>query len=175
MKKFLCFFFVFSVNILSAQTNLSFAPIAPGVWKATIGKPDKLNFYTVAGVQPKTDALTAIEQVNFPLPKNEIKASVVDGKVYLHFPLDKTEKIFGLGLNFKTVEQRGRIMRLHMDHFGGADNGRNHAPVPFYVSTNGYGVLINVARYIDVWVGTAVEKDSKNPPVVRDRNTDKNW
>jgi alpha-D-xyloside xylohydrolase len=46
------------------------------------------------------------------------------------------------------VEQRGRIMRLHMDHYGGKDNGRNHAPVPFYVSSNGYGVLINVARIL---------------------------
>ena len=175
MKKFLCSLFVFSITLANAQTNLSWTPIAPGVWNAIIGKPDKLNFYTVAGVKPKTDALKAMEQVNFPLPPNEIKASVIDGKVYLHFPLDKTEKIFGLGLNFKTVEQRGRIMRLHMDHYGGTDNGRNHAPVPFYVSSNGYGVLINVARYIDVWVGTAVQRDSKNPPVVRDRNTDKNW
>jgi alpha-glucosidase (family GH31 glycosyl hydrolase) len=80
-----------------------------------------------------------------------------------------------LGLNFKTVEQRGRIMRLHVDHYGGRDNGRTHAPVPFYVSSKGYGVFINSPTYIDVWVGTAVRKDSKNPPEVRDRNTDKSW
>jgi alpha-D-xyloside xylohydrolase len=77
-------------------------------------------------------------------------------KTYLHFPLDQNERIFGLGLNFKTVEQRGRIMRLHMDHYGGQDNGVTMHPCPFYVSSNGYGVLINAARYIDVWVGTAV-------------------
>ncbi len=165
---------VMSVSI-QAQNIVKWKVIAPGVWSATVGKPDKLNFYTVAGVQPKTDALKSMQAVKFPLPQNEIKASLIDGKTYLHFPLDKNEKIFGLGLNFKTVAQRGRIMRLHMDHYGGQDNGRNHAPVPFYVSSNGYGVLINAARYIDVWVGTAVERDSKNPPVVRDRNTDRNW
>ena len=49
-------------------------------------------------------------------------------------------------------------MRLHMDHYTGSDNGRTHAPVPFFVSSRGYGVLINSARYIDLWVGTAVRK-----------------
>jgi len=166
---------MFTAATATAQNNILWKVIAPGVWSAKIGKPDKFNFYTAAGVQPKVSALKAMESVSFPIPKNEITASVIDGKTYLHFPLDKMEKIFGLGLNFKTVEQRGRIMRLHVDHYGGTDNGRDHAPVPFYVSSNGYGVLINAARYIDVWVGTAVRKDSKNPPVVRNRNTDKNW
>jgi alpha-D-xyloside xylohydrolase len=176
IKKSIVYLLTWFLSVASqAQTTVSWNPIAPGVWSAKVGNPDKLNFYTVAAVQPKIDALKVMEPVNFPLPQNEIKASIIDGKTYLHFPLGKNERIFGLGLNFKTVSQRGRIMRLHMDHYGGQDNGRNHAPVPFYVSSNGYGVLINAARYIDVWIGTAVERDSKNPPVVRDRNTDKKW
>jgi alpha-D-xyloside xylohydrolase len=113
--------------------------------------------------------------VAFPLSPNEIKFEIFDGKTYLRFPLEKAEKIFGLGLNFKTVEQRGRILRLHEDHYDGVDNGRSHAPIPFYVSSKGYGVFINSARYIDIWVGTGVRVDSKNPPVVRDRNTDRKW
>ena len=66
-------------------------------------------------------------------------------------------------------------MQLHVDHYGGKDNGRTHAPVPFYVSSNGYGVFINSARYLDVYAGTAVRKDSEDPPVAKDRNTDKTW
>ena len=173
--KLLLSLFVFSTITASAQTNLKWETVAPGVWSAKAGVPDKFNFYSVTGLHPKIEALAAMPSINFPIPQDEIKATVIDGKTYLRFPLDSTEKIFGLGLNFKTVEQRGRIMRLHVDHYGGQDNGRTHAPVPFYVSSKGYGVLINAARYIDVWVGTAVERDSKHPPVVRDRNTDKNW
>ncbi|MEO9005245.1 MAG: ABC transporter substrate-binding protein, partial [Ginsengibacter sp.] len=175
MKRVLFVCFVFSIAASSAQINLKWREVAPGIWSATVGKPDKFNFYTVTGLHPKTEALAIMPQVHFPLPENEIKASLVDGKTYLRFPLDSVEKIYGLGLHFKTVEQRGRIMRLHVDHYGGQDNGRTHAPVPFYISSKGYGVLINAARYIDVWVGTAVERDSKHPPVVRDRNTDKHW
>lgn len=160
----------------SAQPfKLTWQKLANGIWKSEAGTPEKFNFLTVSGANPKIETINSMSPAVFPLDENEIKAEIVDGKTYLRFPLDQTEKIFGLGLNFKTVEQRGRILRLHVDHYGGTDNGRTHAPVPFYVSSKGYGVFINSARYIDIWVGTAVRKDSKNPPLVRDRNTDKKW
>src|SRR5690606_4491144 len=44
-----------------------------------------------------------------------------------------------------------------------------------YVSSSGYGVFINSARYLTVYAGTAVNKDSRNFPEVKDRNTDKSW
>lgn len=175
MKHFLFVFgflsFLFSPTAYAAD-NLVWTEVASGVWKSTIGHPDKVNLLNVADVKPKFDAINAMGTTTFPLDNADIRAFVKDGKTYLHFPLDKTEKIFGLGLNFQTVEQRGRIMRLHVDHYGGNDNGRTHAPVPFYVSSKGYGVLINAARYIDIYVGTAVRKDSKTPAEVRDRNTE---
>ena len=74
-----------------------------------------------------------------------------DGKLSLRFPLDASEQLYGLGLNFKTVQQRGTVKQLHVDHYSGSDNGRTHAPVPFYVSSAGYGVLIDAPRYILVW------------------------
>jgi alpha-D-xyloside xylohydrolase len=39
----------------------------------------------------------------------------------------------------------------------------------------GYGVFINSARYITVYAGSGVRKDSKDPPAEKDRNTDKSW
>jgi len=167
---------LFCICQLAAQNQkLTWSKLASGVWVTNAGQPEKVNLTNTSGVAPKLDALNAMQDAEFPIPENEIKAVVFDGKTYLQFPLEVAEKIFGLGLNFKTVEQRGRILRLHMDHYGGKDDGRTHAPVPFYVSSKGYGVFINSARYIDVWVGTAVSKDSKIPVNARDRNTDKNW
>lgn len=121
------------------------------------------------------DALKNLGEAPFPLPKAEIHAAVQQGRVYLRIPLQTNEKIFGLGLNFKTMNQRGRVLNLHVDHYGGADNGRTHAPVPFYVSNKGYGVLVNSAQYITVYAGTGVRVDTKNPPAVHDRNTDSRW
>lgn len=157
------------------KTTLKWKIIAPGIWKSTIGKPQVIDLLKAANIHPRKKALENLGEMNFPLPQDDCHAEMQDGKVYLRFPLEKDEQIFGLGLHFKTVNQRGRILNLHVDHYGGKDDGRTHAPVPFYISSKGYGVLINSARYITVYAGTAVRKDSKHPPKVYDRNTDKNW
>jgi alpha-glucosidase (family GH31 glycosyl hydrolase) len=149
--------------------------VAPGVWKSDIGTPESINLLDMAGIGPRLDALTHKGSVQMPLNDTDIAAVVHDGKTYLRFPLDDDEQIYGFGLNFQTVHQRGRILRLHLDHYGDQDNGRTHAPVPFYVSSKGYGVLINSARYLDVWIGTSVRKDSPHPPDARDRTTDPLW
>ncbi len=149
--------------------------VAPGVWKAVIGKPESYNLLKAAGSTPNIAAIQAIGETAFPLPQQAIHATVTDGKTYLRFPLQRNEQLYGFGLNFQTVYQRGKILQLHVDHFGGKDNGRTHAPTPFYISSGGYGVFINAARYITVYAGTAVRKDSKDAPAAKDRNTDKNW
>lgn len=158
-----------------AQSRLKWEEIQPGIWKSVIGKPQKISLLSAADAQPNRKAIAALPQTRFPLPVGAIDLKLINQKIYLRFPLDKNEQLFGLGLNFQTVNQRGRILNLHVDHYGGKDNGRTHAPVPFYVSSNGYGVLIDAARYITVYAGTAVRTDTKNPPVLSDRNTDKKW
>lgn len=147
----------------------------PGIWKATINQPEEFNLLSVAKKAPRSESLNNKTRQDFPVSPDEIKTFTKNGKTFLRFPLDKDEQIYGFGLNFKTIQQRGQILRLHVDHYGGKDDGRTHAPVPFYVSTKGYGVLVNAARYIDVYVGTGVHADSLNAAQARDRNTDKKW
>lgn len=177
--KLRCSWLVLFVWLLAVQIGFcqktTWAEIQPGVWKAIVGKPEAYNLLSAAGVKPREQALQQLGKTTFPIPENEIEVKLVDGKTYLRFPLDKNEQLYGFGLNFQTVHQRGRIMRLHVDHYGGSDNGRTHAPTPFYVSSNGYGVFINSARYLDVYAGSAVRKDSKNPPEAKNRNVDKSW
>jgi alpha-glucosidase (family GH31 glycosyl hydrolase) len=175
MKKIALLFFLFSCSYASAQSNVQWKTIYPSVWKAVAGKPEKISLLSAAGAKPNLTALKTLPQTAFPLSKSEIEIKVINHKTYLRFPLDKEEQLFGLGLNFQSVNQRGSILNLHMDHYGGTDNGRTHAPVPFYVSSKGYGVLIDAARYITVYAGTGVRTDTKNPPVLSNRNTDKNW
>ena len=157
------------------NVNLEWKKEGQGIWKISVGKQEKGTLLSELDITPQWKAIEEIGDAPLAIDPKDVKTEVVDGKTYIRFPLDKDEKIFGLGLNFKTVEQRGRVMRLHVDHYGGSDNGRTHAPIPFFVSSKGYGALINSARYIDVWVGTSVRQDSSNPPVAKDRNTDKDW
>lgn len=168
--------FVLFFAVISARAqNIVWHAVAPGIWKTIIGKPEEYNLLTAAGAVPNTKELAKMGTAAFPLSKNDITAKITDGKTYLRFPLDKAEQVFGFGLNFQTVYQRGKILELHVDNYAGKDNGRTHAPIPFYVSSRGYGVFINAARYIKVYVGTAVQRDSKHPPEIKDRNLDKTW
>jgi len=168
-------FILFSISYTISAQVTTWTEIAPGVWKTVIGMPDKLDLFSAAGIEPSGEALSKMVSVEFPANENDIVAEVIDGKTYLRFPLAENEQIFGFGLNFKTVHQRGKILRLHVDHYGGSDNGRTHAPVPFYLSDRGYGVFINSSRYLTVYAGTAVRKNSPEAPEPRDRNTDRRW
>ncbi|MBS0028316.1 TIM-barrel domain-containing protein [Chitinophaga sp. 22321] len=171
---FLCCIF-WASSSQAQPVPLKWEPVAPGIWKATIGQPDKVDLLGTAGGSPRQEALQKLGERTFPLQPAGCNAEIRDGKVYLRFPLQEEEQLFGLGLQFKTVNRRGQVLNLHMDHYGGNDNGRSHAPVPFYVSSKGYGVLVNSARYITVYAGTGVRVNSEHPPKVYDRNKDADW
>jgi len=174
--KFILLFFLLGMPVakLLAQ-SISWTEVEPGVWKGVIGKPEEFDLLKVAGVQPYHAGLEQMAKADVPLSLHEITGQVQNGKTYLRFPLEKKEQLFGFGLNFQNVFQRGKVLTLHVDNYAGKDNGRTHAPTPFYVSSNGYGVFINSARYISVYAGTAVWRDSKSAPEIKDRNLDKDW
>jgi alpha-glucosidase (family GH31 glycosyl hydrolase) len=173
-KIFIVVAFIFSSSFIYAQ-KINWTEVAPGVWKGVIGTPEAYDLLKASGATPNKSAIAEIGQAKFPFNETKVNGSLSDGKTFLRFPLDKEEQLYGFGLNFQTIHQRGKILELHMDHYGGKDNGRTHAPTPFYVSSKGYGVFINSARYLNVYAGTGVRKDSDNPPAEKDRNTDKTW
>ncbi len=162
-----------SLSILSQEHG--WKESAPGIWHLRVGQVQPVTLLDAAAVKPDQEALGSLPFPEFPLDPERISTEVREGKTYLRFPLERDEEIYGLGLNFKTHNQRGRILDLHVDHYGGKDNGRTHAPVPFYVSTRGYGVLIDVARYITVYAGTAIRVEADDPPELKDRNTNPDW
>jgi alpha-D-xyloside xylohydrolase len=172
---FITLILLFTASFLISAQSPAWQEVAPGIWKAVAGTPEKLNLLSAASTAPAMNAITKMGPQPFPLSMNDITAEIADGEVYIQFPLVRDEQIFGFGLNFKTVHQRGQILQLHVDHYGGTDNGRTHAPVPFYVSDRGYGVFINSARYIRVYAGSGVSKERQAPESVRDRNTDTKW
>ncbi|WP_299557269.1 TIM-barrel domain-containing protein [Seonamhaeicola sp.] len=173
----ICLFIIASAcNKSTEEGNVaSWQQVANGVWKQTVGNKDAVTLLDAAGAIPDLERLNQFEEADFPLDREQIHIEHQNNKLYLRFPLDEDEDIYGLGLHFKSVNRRGKLYHLQVDHYDGKDNGRTHAPVPFYVSSKGYGVLINTARYLDVYVGTGVRVDSPNKPVVYDRNTDPDW
>lgn len=174
MKKLFVYLFLFLIVGVS-KAQIVWTEVAPGVWKGLIGAPDSWSLLSSAGCKPRMEGLEKLPKCERPVFLDRITGKLFDGKAAISIPLNREEQIYGFGLNFKTVQQRGRVLDLHVDHYAGIDNGRTHAPVPFYVSSDGYGILINSSRYIKVYAGVGARVDSKDAPIARDRNTDKNW
>lgn len=175
MKKRLILGALLLLLLLPARAQIDWQQVQPGVWKGVVGTPEAYSLLSVSGATPKAEGFGRLPQVSLPALAGQIVGHIQDGKTSLRIPLQRQEQLYGFGLNFQTVHQRGKILNLHVDHYGGRDNGRTHAPVPFYVSSRGYGVLINSARYLTVYAGSGARKDSPDAPVAKDRNTDKTW
>ena len=175
VKKWLALGICLMLVLSPLRAQIHWTLVEPGVWKGVVGAPEEYSLLSVSGKMPLKEGFTRLPAVTLPALADEITATLNDGKTYITIPLQRQEQLYGFGLNFKTVHQRGRILNLHVDHYGGKDDGRTHAPVPFYVSSCGYGILIDSARYLTVYAGSGSRKDSPDAPVAKDRNTDKTW
>jgi alpha-D-xyloside xylohydrolase len=152
---------------ISSMDVLKWEKVAAGVWKASIGKKE-LASMDYAGA-PKLEALSDMGDTGFPFDRNATRGQVNASGANVRLPLDDSEKIYGLGLEFQGINRRSNVYHLKVDHYGGV-KGYTHAPVPFYVSSKGYGVFVSTARRPSFYVGIGNRKDSKLPPYV-DRTT----
>jgi alpha-D-xyloside xylohydrolase len=69
------------------------------------------------------------------------------GRFRLTFPLRPDESLHGLGLQVRQVAQRGHKRFLKVNADPRDDAGNSHVPIPFLLSTAGYGVLVNTHEY----------------------------
>lgn len=159
---------------LLSQSATRWTAVAPGVWRIRFGTPETFDLRGVVGREPRKDALAGLPKAALPAASDAITGRVVGGKTHLRFPFDPEHDVYGLGLDFTRVRRNGQIFTLHVDHWGGR-SGRTHAPIPFWVTSQGYGVFINSARYLRCWVGTSLRGDAPNPPPIKDRNRDADW
>ncbi len=136
-----------------------------GIWGAQLGSSPGPGLLAHADVAPKTQALEKLADRPFPLAQEAIALSRAGSRLVLTMPLQKDETLYGLGLNFQHIEVQQTIRHLKVDHYGGQDNGRTHAPVPFYVSGNGYGVFVDLAAPLSIYAGGTHRKEH-HPPVI---------
>ncbi len=64
------------------------------------------------------------------------------------------EKLYGFGERFVPINQRGLQFESWMDDAGGVSSQRAYKNVPFFLSSQGYGVFINTTRRIHYCLGS---------------------
>ena len=145
--------------------------VAPGIWRVTIGDMSGEFRYTdYAAEPPKMKALNAKSNLAYPFanaPLSFYKSP--DNRIMVRVPADKSESIFGFGLQLDGIKKTKTVLDLRVDHWGKIP-GRTHAPVPFYISSKGYGVFFNTGRFLKAYVQSGNRKDSPSLPRAVDRS-----
>jgi alpha-D-xyloside xylohydrolase len=102
-------------------------------------------------VREKAPALEAAKHLPVPGPLpfklENIRGSVSSSRTVVAIPCDEPgEQIYGFGLDPGAYEQKG--LRKYLSVCAGVmtKTGASHAPVPFYLSTKGYGIYVDTAR-----------------------------
>lgn len=152
---------------LAAMKVLEWRQRAPGVWSAVIGKAE-IGPMDFAGA-PRLDALKELGDPALPTVLAGARGQVRGVYASVRLPLGDAERLYGLGMRADgDVNLRLKDFRLRV-------TPQSHAPTPFYISSAGYGVLINAARVVHIQMGIGNRKDSPNHPEEIDRTTDKRW
>ena len=128
--------------------------IHPGIWKITCGQPESY-LPTEFKVAPATDALaTMADRGSEPFDIRSVHFKETPKGMVAEFLLDDTEKIYGFGLQVNSFQQRGMRRDIRSNSWTIGNVGFSHAPMPFFVSSNGYGLLVNTARYVTFYMGS---------------------
>ncbi len=145
-------------GVWSAGTQPAIKPqlVCPGVWRFTLGVPEKI---TPVSTRHYLAAKNDLER----LPRVESCPLAVTGTLsgrgcLVRLPLAPDEMVYGLGLQFQSFQQRGLKKHLRVNADPSTDAGDSHAPVPFYVTTHGYGILVDTARYATFYLGSTRQK-----------------
>jgi alpha-glucosidase (family GH31 glycosyl hydrolase) len=154
---------------------MDWSQIAPGVWRAVVGDPAEVTPLALLGLAPSLEALRELGERSLPPAGAAAVAEIAGPRTVVRLPLTEAERLFGLGLQFMKVNHRGRPRYLRVNSDPRQDTGETHAPVPFLVSSEGYGLLVNTCRIVTFHCGSCVHRDRPGPEAPRDRNSDREW
>lgn len=159
---FLCPLLLTATITICATAAPQAGQIAPGVWRIRFGEPELFtptHFHSarpdIAGLEKVSAAIQAL-----PLDLRDISFQVSDRGCSVLLPMTSDESIYGFGLHTELFDLTqgkkgpgGRRVSLKPTDTPENDLGESHAPVPFYVSSKGYGVFVDTARFASFYVG----------------------
>lgn len=116
--------------------------------KLTFGTPEAL----VPSIYCKNFSYT---ESDISYPTEDIEFFTNARGCCLRLPLKADEQIYGLGLQLKCFNLRGKKLTLRPNADPVSPTGDSHAPVPFFVSTAGYGIYLDTARNAEFYFGSS--------------------
>ena len=165
---------LWAADLNDLQSVSNWENVASGVWRAELGNMEgEIRYSDLAAAAPRLEALDALPDAEFPFSSDSISFLADKGhQVMVRIPTEPDETLYGFGLQLDGIKHSRKVMTLNVDHWS-KGGGRTHAPVPFYISSKGYGVFFNTARFLKIYNQIGNRKDSPNNPAEVDRNPPK--
>ena len=135
------------------DVKLAWTEVSSGIWRSRLGSPEAhtpVSDRLIAAAN-RFDQLPAVAAPPIPSPLGHLTSR----GCLLSLPLAAGEQVYGFGLQLLSLNQRGkkRVIRVNADPKG--DSGDSHAPVPFFVTTQGYAILVDTFRQAEFFCGDA--------------------
>lgn len=149
----------------AAAPAISAKAVLPGIWQITVGTPEPITPVRTRRVPPSGDRISRLPHVPAcPVEVERITARATRRGYLISIPLARGELVYGFGLQLQSFQQRGLKKKLRVNADPKMDTGDSHAPVPFYVTSRGYGVLVDTARYATFICGNKQKKADRRGP-----------
>jgi len=137
--------------------------LANGVWRIRFGRPEPdvpAAFRQREAMTGQINGIGGAGQVPFALETVLFRRA--SGRLVVYIPCNlPEEEIYGFGLDPGAYRQKGLRKYLTVSAQTWKETGASHGPVPFYVSTAGYGVYVDTARVPFVHVARLTPKGSR--------------
>ncbi len=126
------------------------------VYKLRFGTPEEFVPSRFAPA-PKCEV---IEEVPEEAKSISFKASKRGTELYI--PMSGDAGVYGFGLQLKALQQRGRKKTIRPNADPLSNSGDSHAPVPFFVTTEGFGIYVDTARYASFYMGRELRPETSD-------------
>ncbi len=109
--------------------------------------PWQIRFYDANGkLLTQTQTLKDPDTFSAPIPFSFVRrARDLGHSMAASFRLAPDEKIFGCGESFTRLNKRGQKIILYVRDAMGAQSQRMYKPIPFFLSSRGYGMFVHTS------------------------------
>ena len=137
-----------------------------------VKNPWHVEFYDSAGrLLTRTQNINDPHTYTTPIPFSFIRrASDLSRSVAATFALSHDEKIFGCGESFTRLNKRGQKVVAYTRDAMGVQNELMYKPIPFFMSSNGYGMFVHTSTPVTFDFGKSY--DAHNVIYDGDENLD---
>ena len=120
-----------------------------------VKKPWRIELYDESGrLLTQTQTLGDPATFSAPTPFSFVRRAHDLGRsAAASFRLAPDEKLFGCGESFTRLNKRGQKIVLYLNDAMGAESQRMYKPIPFFMSSRGYGMFVHTSAPVTIDFG----------------------